>query len=87
MSNFMCVDNVEYNFHPRLNYVIGPNGTGKSTLVCAIYIGLNGDVKKLGRGKHLVNYINHARPQTDASVTVVMREKSSESFLIKTIIK
>eukprot|EP00195_Chlamydomonas_chlamydogama_P003753 CAMPEP_0202919294 /NCGR_PEP_ID=MMETSP1392-20130828/75486_1 /ASSEMBLY_ACC=CAM_ASM_000868 /TAXON_ID=225041 /ORGANISM="Chlamydomonas chlamydogama, Strain SAG 11-48b" /LENGTH=108 /DNA_ID=CAMNT_0049612609 /DNA_START=55 /DNA_END=378 /DNA_ORIENTATION=+ len=27
---------------PRLNLVIGPNGTGKSSLVCALCVGLGG---------------------------------------------
>ena len=76
LSNFMCVDNLSYDFHPRLNFVVGPNGSGKSTLVCAIYLCLNGDVKKLGRGSSLVHYINHARPEMPASVTVVLCEKS-----------
>ena len=76
MTNFMVNDNLEYTFHPRLNIVIGPNGSGKSTLVCAIYLGLNGDVKKLGRGGSLVEYINMARPTRDATITIIMCEIS-----------
>ena len=34
---------------PYLNVVIGPNGTGKSTLVCAICIGLAGKTSWPGR--------------------------------------
>ena len=32
LENFMCTDNVVYNFHPHLNFIIGANGTGKSTI-------------------------------------------------------
>ena len=86
LSNFMCVDNLSYDFHPRLNFVVGPNGSGKSTLVCAIYLCLNGDVKKLGRGSSLVHYINHARPEMPASVTVVLCEKSKLFCLLGSMI-
>lgn len=40
LENFVTYTNVEFFPGPSLNMVIGPNGTGKSTLVCAICIGL-----------------------------------------------
>lgn len=40
LENFVTYTAVEFFPGPRLNMVIGPNGTGKSTLVCAICIGL-----------------------------------------------
>lgn len=40
MLNFVTYTNVEFRPGPSLNMVIGPNGTGKSTLVCAICLGL-----------------------------------------------
>lgn len=40
MLNFVTYTNVEFKPGPSLNMVIGPNGTGKSTLVCAICLGL-----------------------------------------------
>lgn len=35
---------------PNLNMLIGPNGTGKSTIVAAIILGLGGNPKIVGRG-------------------------------------
>lgn len=35
---------------PQLNMIIGPNGTGKSTMVAAIILGLGGNPKIVGRG-------------------------------------
>lgn len=40
VTNFVTYNNAEFYPGPKLNMVIGPNGTGKSTLVCAICLGL-----------------------------------------------
>jgi len=40
LANFVTYAAVDFYPGPSLNMVIGPNGTGKSTLVCAICLGL-----------------------------------------------
>lgn len=45
MVNFLVYGNTFVEFGPRLNVVVGPNGCGKSTLVCAITLGLGGSPK------------------------------------------
>ena len=45
MVNFVTYTAAEFFPGPSLNMIIGPNGTGKSTLVCAICIGLGWDTK------------------------------------------
>ena len=40
LSDFVTYRSAEFFPGPKLNMVIGPNGTGKSTLVCAICLGL-----------------------------------------------
>jgi hypothetical protein len=40
VTNFVTYTSAEFLPGPKLNMVIGPNGTGKSTLVCAICLGL-----------------------------------------------
>ena len=40
LKDFVTYSNAEFFPGPKLNMVIGPNGTGKSTLVCAICLGL-----------------------------------------------
>jgi hypothetical protein len=40
MRDFVTYDKAEFLPGPNLNMVIGPNGTGKSTMVCAICLGL-----------------------------------------------
>ncbi len=40
LHNFVTYTSAEFFPGPSLNMIIGPNGTGKSTLVCAICLGL-----------------------------------------------
>jgi predicted nucleic acid-binding Zn-ribbon protein len=48
---------VTINPGPRLNIVVGPNGTGKSSIVCAIAIGLGAKTSLLGRSDHLGEFV------------------------------
>ena len=41
LENFVTYDHVEFRPGPHLNMIIGPNGTGKSSIACAIALGLN----------------------------------------------
>ena len=53
LTNFVTYTAVEFYPGPSLNMVIGPNGTGKSTLVCAICLGLGwGPQVRAGKGSH-----------------------------------
>lgn len=45
LNNFMTYDRVELIPGPGLNLVLGPNGTGKSSIVSAICVGLGGNPK------------------------------------------
>ncbi|GAA6015672.1 hypothetical protein JCM10207_008167 [Rhodosporidiobolus poonsookiae] len=54
--SFLTYDEVEFRPGPALNMIIGPNGTGKSTIACAIAIGLGFPAKVLGRSTKLTQY-------------------------------
>ncbi len=45
MKNFLTYDDAEVFPGPHLNMLIGPNGTGKSSLVAAIIVGVGGEAK------------------------------------------
>lgn len=49
LINFMTFGHVRFEPGPALNLVLGPNGTGKSSLVCALCLGLANSPKVLGR--------------------------------------
>lgn len=42
MRNFLTYDDCTVYPGPKLNMLIGPNGTGKSSLIAAIIVGVGG---------------------------------------------
>ena len=59
LKNFVTYTRAEFHPGPSLNMVIGPNGTGKSTLVCAICLGLGWKTEHLGRAKDIGEFVKH----------------------------
>ncbi|KAK2804931.1 hypothetical protein FQN50_006441 [Emmonsiellopsis sp. PD_5] len=59
LRDFVTYTSAEFFPGPRLNMVIGPNGTGKSTLVCAICLGLGWGPQHLGRAKDPAEFVKH----------------------------
>ncbi|KAM8983398.1 structural maintenance of chromosomes protein 5 [Ara ararauna] len=49
MENFLTYDTCEVHPGPNLNLIVGANGTGKSSIVCAICLGLAGKPSFIGR--------------------------------------
>lgn len=58
LKNFMTYDQVELFPGPSLNMILGPNGTGKSAIVCCVIVGLAGDVSLTGRGGSPADFVN-----------------------------
>lgn len=56
---------VEVRPGPNLNVIVGTNGSGKSSLVCAICLGLCGTPYTVGRASNVSDYIRHG---ADAAV-------------------
>ncbi|KAA8914767.1 hypothetical protein TRICI_002843 [Trichomonascus ciferrii] len=59
MKNFVTYSDIEYFLSNSLNMIIGPNGTGKSTFVSALCLGLMGKPDVLGRAKTVNEYIKN----------------------------
>ena len=57
LENFVTYNKVAVKPGRYLNVIIGPNGTGKSTIVCAIVLGLGGKPSTIGRAVHVAEYV------------------------------
>lgn len=53
LTNFMCHGNFEIEFNPRINFISGANGSGKSAIQTAIAIGLGGQASKTNRSSKI----------------------------------
>lgn len=61
VENFVTYEKADFFPGPHLNMVLGPNGTGKSSLVCAICLGLGYSPKHLGRAGSVKEFVKHGK--------------------------
>lgn len=80
VRNFMTYSRCTIEPGPTLNLVLGPNGTGKSSLVCALCVGLAGSTKLLGRADDVGSYIR--RGTTESQVTVTLAKEGGGEYVI-----
>ncbi|KAI9808470.1 MAG: Structural maintenance of chromosomes protein 5 [Phylliscum demangeonii] len=73
LQNFVTYTAAEFFPGPRLNMIIGPNGTGKSTLVCAICLGLGWGPHHLGRAKEVSEYVKHGNAEATIEIELAKR--------------
>nr|CAG8492269.1 10947_t:CDS:10 [Entrophospora candida] len=85
LKNFVTYDSVEFNPGPNLNMIIGPNGTGKSTIVCAIALGLGWNTSLLGRAKDISDFIKHG--QDRASIEIELKCKDDNVVVTRLLTK
>ncbi|CDS01233.1 hypothetical protein, partial [Sporisorium scitamineum] len=71
LSKFLTYDSVEFRVGPYLNLICGPNGTGKSSIACAIALGLGGHPSLLGRASHLGSFVK--RGETDGWIEIELQ--------------
>ncbi|CAK7206660.1 Structural maintenance of chromosomes protein 5 [Sporothrix eucalyptigena] len=76
LDNFVTYEHAEFDPGPSLNLVIGPNGTGKSSLVCAICLGLGFPSNVLGRATTFGDFVKHGR--THAVVEIELQARADE---------
>ncbi|CAG2105083.1 unnamed protein product, partial [Medioppia subpectinata] len=51
LQNFMCHENFHLDLGPRINFIVGRNGSGKSAILTGIVLGLGGRASTTSRGK------------------------------------
>uniref|UniRef100_A0A0R3RHS8 Structural maintenance of chromosomes protein 5 n=1 Tax=Elaeophora elaphi TaxID=1147741 RepID=A0A0R3RHS8_9BILA len=71
-NNFLTYEYMEIFPGPNLNVIIGPNGTGKSTIMCGLCLAVGGTPGILGRSELLADYIKHG--SEEGSVEVFIRD-------------
>lgn len=81
LDNFLTYDSLEFSPGPNLNVIIGPNGTGKSTIVCAICLGMTGKPSVLGRAQNISDFIKHGKPK--GSIEIELNNHHGQNYVIK----
>jgi len=77
LKNFLTYSDVEFFPGPRLNVVVGPNGTGKSTILCAICLGLGGQPPLLGRADDARQFIMHEKELAEIEIELAPHKPES----------
>ena len=68
---------MDFSPGPYLNMIIGPNGTGKSTIVCGIALGLGAGPKILGRASDINSFVKQNKD--DGYIEIHLRSSNRDS--------
>ncbi|KAI9503085.1 hypothetical protein BX070DRAFT_224706 [Coemansia spiralis] len=74
LHNFVTYSKIDISPGPNMNMIIGPNGTGKSTVVCAIALGLGANTSVLGRAKNISEFVKHGCERGSVELTLAGEE-------------
>jgi chromosome segregation ATPase len=80
LKGFVTYDYCQFYPGPNLNMIIGPNGTGKSTIVCGIALGLGGSTSVLGRAKDVYDFVKHG--YKEATIEITLQDKNDYKITI-----
>ncbi|GKU00065.1 structural maintenance of chromosomes 5 smc5 [Fusarium langsethiae] len=87
VENFVTYEKAEFLPGPHLNMVVGPNGTGKSSLVCAICLGLGYSPKHLGRAGSVKEFVKHGKDIATIEIELQKREKDPQNWVVRVQIR
>ncbi|GME29117.1 RecF/RecN/SMC [Neofusicoccum parvum] len=87
LTNFVTYTSAEFQLGPSLNMIIGPNGTGKSTLVCAICLGLGWGPQHLGRAKELGEFVKHGAREAEIEIELCKGPRQNSNPVIRRVIR
>jgi len=82
LQNFVTYEHAEFLPGPSLNMVLGPNGTGKSSLVCAICLGLGYPSKVLGRASAFGEFVKHGKNKAIIEVELQKPPEHTENHVV-----
>jgi len=81
LHNFMTFDDLDLSAGANLNFVLGPNGTGKSAVVCGLIIGLGGEASHTGRPGTLGEYIQFGKQE--CSIKIEIFNERGRNYIIE----
>ncbi|GAO47811.1 hypothetical protein G7K_2009-t1 [Saitoella complicata NRRL Y-17804] len=81
LDHFLTYDQTEFRPGPNLNMIIGPNGTGKSTIVCAICLGLGYAPSYLGRAKDVSEFVKHGYSEAEIEIELQGQEGQQNTII------
>lgn len=83
LHNFVTYENAEFFPGPSLNMVIGPNGTGKSSLVCALCLGLGWGPAVLARSAEFGSFVKNGCQSAEIEIELQKRETESSNYIVR----
>lgn len=86
LQNFLTYHDVEFSPGPRLNVVVGPNGTGKSTILCAVCLGLGGQPTLLGRADDARLFITHEKNRATVEIELAPARGETRGHVFRRVI-
>mmetsp|Transcript_2900 Transcript_2900/g.5510 ORF Transcript_2900/g.5510 Transcript_2900/m.5510 type:complete len:1133 (+) Transcript_2900:146-3544(+) len=84
LIKFLTYSHVEFSPQPRLNVVVGPNGTGKSSILCAICLGLGGEPRLLGRASEVETFVQNGEDEAFIELELA-NEQGKDVVITRTI--
>ncbi|WVQ96237.1 hypothetical protein IAU59_003341 [Kwoniella sp. CBS 9459] len=71
LIDFMCHRHLTVDFGPKMNFLVGHNGSGKSAVLTAIAVALGGKAMTTGRGQGLKDLIRKGADKAIITLTLV----------------
>lgn len=87
VEKFVTYEKADFFPGPHLNMIVGPNGTGKSSLVCAICLGLGYSPKHLGRAGSVKEFVKHGKDTATIEIELFKRPKDRRNFVVRVQIR
>ncbi|KAI6661713.1 hypothetical protein LOD99_9900 [Oopsacas minuta] len=78
LTNFMCHKKLEVELGQNVNLILGLNGSGKSAIMSAIYVGLGGRAMCTNRGSSIKTFIQ--KGQSYAQVEITLKNTGDDSY-------
>ncbi|KAI9475244.1 P-loop containing nucleoside triphosphate hydrolase protein [Coemansia mojavensis] len=75
----MCHERADVKLCPKVNFITGQNGSGKSAILTALIIALGGKASATNRAPSLKEFVREG--QTRAVVRVHLKNRGSEAYL------